>query len=195
MDRAEALAKLHEWVKSPNLLRHIYTVEHVMSRAAPRYGGPDADAAQWAIAGLLHDADYEMFPDEHPQRVIAWLRERGEEAIAYAIACHSLRWGVEPKSALDKSLLACDELTGFIVACCWLRPDGIQTLEPASVLKKLKDKKFAAGVDRTEVAEGAKLLGVDLADHAGFIIGALRERAAEFGLTGRGDGAAATSVE
>jgi predicted hydrolase (HD superfamily) len=184
MDRATALAQMHEWVQSPNLRRHVETVEHVMRRAAPRYGGPDADPDQWAIAGLLHDADYERWPEEHPQRIIAWLRERGEEAVAHAIACHSTRWGVEPVSALDKALLACDELTGFVVACCWLRPDGILTLEPPSVLKKLKDKKFAAGVDRAEVAEGARLLGVDLAEHVGFVIGALRERAAEFGLTG-----------
>jgi predicted hydrolase (HD superfamily) len=184
MDRAEALQKLHEWVKSPNLLRHMFTVEHVMARAAARYGTPADDPARWALAGLLHDADYEAFPDEHPQRVMAWLRERGEEEIAYAIACHSLRWGVPCRSAMDKALLACDELTGFVVACCWLRPDGIRTLEPPSVLKKLKDKKFAAGVDRTEVAEGAKLLGVELADHVGFVIGALRERTDEFGLAG-----------
>ena len=188
MDRAEALAKLHEWMQSPALLRHVATVEHVMRRAAPRYGGPGADPEQWAVAGLLHDADYEAFPAEHPRHVIAWLRERGEETIAHAVACHSQRWGVPCESALDKALLACDELTGFVVACCWLRPDGIQTLEPPSVLKKLKDKKFAAGVDRTEVAEGAKLLGVELAEHVGFVIGALRERAEEFGLTGRGGG-------
>jgi predicted hydrolase (HD superfamily) len=184
MDRATALAQMHEWVQSPSLRRHIETVEHVMRRAAPRYGSPDADVDQWAVTGLLHDADYERWPEEHPQRIIAWLRDRGEEAIAHAIACHSTRWGVEPVSALDKALLACDELTGFVVACCWLRPDGIQTLEPPSVLKKLKDKKFAAGVDRAEVAEGARLLGVELAEHVGFVIGALRERAAEFGLTG-----------
>jgi predicted hydrolase (HD superfamily) len=184
MDRAEALAKLNEWVKSPSLLRHMFIVEHVMTRAAQRYGGPDADPARWGLAGLLHDADYETFPDEHPQRVIAWLRERGEEEIAYAIACHSLRWGVPAKATLDKALLACDELSGFVVACSLMRPDGITTLEPPSVLKKLKDKKFAAGVDRTEVAEGAKLLGVDLAEHAGFVIAAMRERAEEFGLSG-----------
>ena len=77
MDRAEALAKLHEWMQSPALLRHVTTVEHVMRRAAPRYGGPDADVEQWGITGLLHDADYEKWPDEHPRHVIAWLRERG----------------------------------------------------------------------------------------------------------------------
>ena len=182
MDRAEALQKLHEWMKSPALLRHVYTVEHVMRRAAPRYGGPDADPEQWAVAGLLHDADYEAFPDEHPRHVIAWLRERGEEAIAHAVACHSLRWGVPCESALDKALLACDELTGFVVACCLLRPDGILTLEAPSVLKKLKTLKFAANVDRGEIDAGARLLGVELADHVAFVIEALKEKAAELEL-------------
>jgi predicted hydrolase (HD superfamily) len=185
MTRDDALAKLHEWVQSPNLLRHMFTVEHVMARAAPRYGGPEADANVWAMAGLLHDADYERFPDEHPQRIIAWLRERGEEEIAYAISAHSPRWGHPCRSALDKSLLACDELTGFIVACTHLRPDGITTLEAPSVLKKLKDKKFAAGVNREEVALGAQLLGVDLAEHISFVIAALKERADEFAIAGK----------
>jgi predicted hydrolase (HD superfamily) len=183
MTRVDALVKLHEWVQSPNLLRHMFTVEHVMARAAPRYGGPDADPEVWAIAGLLHDADYEKYPDEHPRHIMAWLRERGEEEIAYAISAHSPRWGFPCRSALDKSLLACDEITGFIVACTWLRPDGITTLEAPSVLKKLKDKKFAAGVDRAEVAEGAKLLGVNLGEHVTFVIGALKEKADEFGLS------------
>lgn len=184
LDRTEAAAKLHEWVQSPNLLRHMFTVEHVMAKACGRYGGPGDDPARWALAGLLHDADYEKWPDEHPQHVCAWLRERGEAEIAYAISAHSLRWGFPCVSAMDKALLACDELTGFVVACCWLRPDGIATLEAPSVLKKLKDKKFAAGVDRSEVAEGVRLLGVELADHAAFVVGALRERADEFGLNG-----------
>ncbi len=184
MNRAEAFAKLSEWVQSPNLLRHMLTVEHVLVRACSRYGGPGDNPARWALAGLLHDADYEKWPDEHPRRVCAWLRERGEEEVAYAISAHSPRWGFPCVSALDKALLACDELTGFVVACCWLRPDGIQTLEAPSVLKKLKDKKFAAGVDRGEVAEGARLLGVELADHAAFVVAALREKADEFGLTG-----------
>ncbi|MFO0811318.1 MAG: hypothetical protein U0746_22030 [Gemmataceae bacterium] len=184
MDRAEAVAKLHEWVQSPSLLRHMQTVEHVMRRACDRYGGPGDDPETWALAGLLHDADYEKWPDEHPRHVIAWLREQGEEALAYAVSAHSPRWGFPAVSAMDKALLACDELTGFVVACCWLRPDGILTLEAPSVLKKLKDKKFAAGVDRGEVAEGVQLLGVELADHAAFVIAALKERAAEFGLTG-----------
>src|SRR4051794_14794155 len=100
MDRATALSQMHDWVQSPNLRRHIETVEHVMRRAAPRYGGADADAEHWPITGLLHDADYEKGPEEHPQRIIEWLRERGEGDIAHAIACHSTRWSVEPVSAL-----------------------------------------------------------------------------------------------
>ena len=188
ISRDDAWALLTDWTETDSLRKHARAVELVMRAAAPKYGEPGADPIRWGIAGMLHDADYEKWPDEHPRHIIAWLRERGEEALAHAIACHSTRWGVEPKSALDKALLACDELTGFIVACCWLRPDGITTLEPASVLKKLKDKKFAAGVDRAEVAEGVRLLGVDLAEHAGFIIAALRERAEEFGLTGKAGG-------
>jgi predicted hydrolase (HD superfamily) len=185
MTRDDALAKLHEWVQSPALLRHMFTVEHVMRRAAPRYGGPDEDADEWALAGLLHDADYEKYPDEHPQHIIAWLRERGEERIAYAVSAHSPRWGFPCQSALDKALLACDEITGFVVACTWLRPDGIATLEAPSVLKKLKDKKFAAGVNRDEVKLGAELLGVDLGEHITFVIESLKEKADEFGLTGK----------
>ena len=103
MTRDDALVKLHEWVQSPALLRHMYTVEHVMRRAAPRYGGPDANAEEWAIAGLLHDADYEKYPDEHPQHIIAWLRERGEESLAYAVSAHSPRWGFPCQSAMDIS--------------------------------------------------------------------------------------------
>src|SRR5215470_15668764 len=128
MTRDNALAKLHEWVQSPALLRHMFTVEHVMRRAAPRYGGPDANPDVWAIAGLLHDADYEKFPDEHPRRIVAWLREHGEDAIAHAIECHVGRMNVPFESILDKALFACDEVTGFIVACALMRPDGVMTM-------------------------------------------------------------------
>ena len=113
------------------------------------------------ITGLLHDADYEQWPDEHPQRIVDWLRERGEEDIAYAVSFHRTAWGLPPKSMMDKCLLACDELAGFVIACCLVRPEGIATLEPKSVKKKLKDKAFAAKVDRQIIQQGAELLGVD----------------------------------
>jgi predicted hydrolase (HD superfamily) len=185
MDRATALAKLHEWVESASLRRHCETVEHVLRRAAKHYGGPEEDEEQWALAGLLHDADYEKFAEEHPRRIVAWVREQGEEQIAHAIECHAPFLHVPFESKLDKALFACDELTGFIVAVTLMRPDGIMTLEASSVMKKLKDKKFAAGVKRDEVAQGAELLGVELPVHIEFIVGALRERAQDFGLAGK----------
>jgi predicted hydrolase (HD superfamily) len=141
---------------------------------------------RWGIAGMLHDADYERWPEEHPARIVAWLRERGEEELAHAISAHYTRWGVPYESALDRALLACDELTGFVGACCMVRPDGIATLTPKSVKKKLKQKSFAAGVEREEVSAGLELLGVEADEHIQFIIDALRPHAAELGLAGGG---------
>ena len=155
-----------------------------MRAAAHRYGAGDADVEDWGVAGMLHDADYEQWPEEHPRLIVAWLREQGEEAIAHAISAHYTQWGVPYETALDKALLACDELTGFVGACCLVRPDGIATLSVGSVKKKLKDKRFAAKVDRHEVRAGAELLGVDLDEHIGFVIEALKPHAEELGLTG-----------
>jgi predicted hydrolase (HD superfamily) len=166
------------------LRKHARAVEIVMRAATGRYGDGEVDEEVWGIAGMLHDADYERWPDEHPKRIVAWLRERGEEEIAYAISAHYTKWGIPHRSRLDRALLACDELTGFVVACCLVRPDGVATLQPKSVRKKLKDKHFAAKVERTEVTAGAELLEVELADHIGFVIDALRPHAAELGIEG-----------
>jgi predicted hydrolase (HD superfamily) len=185
LDRDSAWALLCEWTETDSLRRHARAVELVMRAAADRYGAGAADVEAWGQAGMLHDADYEKWPAEHPHRIVAWLRERGEESIAHAISAHYTRWNVPYESALDRALLACDELTGFIMACCLVRPDGIGTLEPRSVIKRLKDKRFAASVERAEVHAGAELLGVDLAEHIDFIIAALRPHAAELGLGGR----------
>ncbi len=185
LSRDEAWALFTTWTTGDALRRHGRAVELVMRAAAPRYGGADADVEQWGLAGLLHDADYEAWPDEHPHRVVGWLRERGEAALAHAISAHYTRWGVPYESALDRALLACDEPTGFVMACCLVRPDGIATLEVASVRKRLKDKRFAATVDRGEVTAGAELLGVSLDAHLAFVIDALRAHATELGLTGR----------
>jgi len=182
LTREEALSKLREWTRSEALLRHARAVELVMRSAADRYGAGDVECEAWGIAGLLHDADYEAWPEEHPARIVAWLRERGEADLAHAISAHFTGWGVPYESALDRALLACDELTGFVGACCLVRPDGIATLTSKSVRKKLKGKGFAAKVDRGEVTAGAELLGVDLAEHVQFVIEALRPHAAELGL-------------
>ena len=182
LQRDEAFELLREWTDSEALMTHARAVEVVMRAAAHRYGAGDADEERFGLAGLLHDADYDRWPDEHPRRIVAWLHDRGEEDIAHAISAHYTKWGVPHESLMDKALLACDELTGFVGACCFVRPDGITTLTPKSVKKKLKQRSFAAGVDRDEVAAGIELLNVGLGEHIQFVIDALAPHAEELGL-------------
>jgi len=170
---------LKSMTDSPALLRHMRTLELVMEAYAEKLG-EDKDA--WAIAGLLHDADYERFPDQHPGIIVNKLKEMGEETIAHAISAHYTKWNVPYLNLMDKALLACDELTGFIVACAQVRPEGISTLENKSVIKKLKDKGFAAKVERDEVYKGTEMLGVELSDHITFIIEVLKTNKAELGI-------------
>ncbi len=182
LTREEAWRHLCEWTRTESLRKHARAVEIVMRRAAHRYGAGAADEDAWGIAGMLHDADYEQWPEEHPNRIVAWLRQRGEEAIAHAVSAHFTKWNVPHETLLDKALLACDELTGFVVAACLVRPEGVATLAPKSVRKKLKDKAFAAKVDRGEIARGVELLGVDLSEHVQFVIDALKPHAEELGI-------------
>jgi len=186
LTREAAWELLCDWTPSEALRRHARSVEIVMRAAAERYGDGAADVEAWGLAGMLHDADYDQWPEEHPARIVSWLRERDENAIAHAISAHYTKWGVPYETQLDKALLACDELTGFIGACCLVRPEGISTLAPKSVKKKLKDKAFAAKVERSEVAAGVELLRSDLGEHIQFIIDALKPHAEELGLQGRG---------
>ncbi len=186
LDRESAWEQLCSWTETVSLRKHARAVELVMRAAAERYGAGELDVERGGIAGMLHDADYERWPDEHPKRIVAWLEESGEPGIAHAVSAHYTKWNVPHETALDKALLACDELTGFIVACCLVRPDGIRSLKPKSVRKKLKDKGFAAKVERPEVTAGAELLGVDLAEHIQFVIDALTPHLDELELGGRG---------
>lgn len=179
MTRTEARDILHSLTQSQSLLRHMRTIELVMEAYAEKFG---EDKEQWAIAGLLHDADYEAYPDQHPNIIVERLRLIGEDTIAHAISAHYTKWNVPYTSLLDKALLACDELTGFIVACCQVRPDGISSLETKSVIKKLKDKGFAAKVDRDEVYKGVALMGVDLNEHITFIIEVLKKNRQELAI-------------
>jgi predicted hydrolase (HD superfamily) len=179
IQRAEAKSILESMTQSASLLRHMRTVELVMEAYAEKLG---EDKEQWAVTGLLHDADYEVFPEKHPQLIVEKMRSLGEEKIAHAISAHYTKWNVPYNSLLDKALLACDELTGFIVACCQVRPDGIVSLEPKSVVKKLKDKGFAAKVDREEVYKGIELMGVELNEHIAFIINVLKKNREELGI-------------
>ncbi len=182
LTREQAWQHLCDWTQTESLRKHARAVEIVMRQAAHKYGVGAEEEETWAIAGMLHDADYEQWPEEHPNRSVAWLREKGEEEIAHAVSAHYTKWNVPYKSQLDKSLLACDELTGFIIAACLVRPEGVTTLAPKSVRKKLKDKAFAAKVDRYEINAGVELLGVELAEHIQFIIDALKPHAEELGI-------------
>jgi predicted hydrolase (HD superfamily) len=179
MNLNEARDILQSMTQSASLQRHMRSIELVMTAYADKLGEP---VEEWAIAGLLHDADYEAFPEKHPAIIVEKLREQGEEKIAHAISAHYTKWNVPYTNLLDKALLACDELTGFIIACCQVRPDGISTLEAKSVIKKLKDKSFAAKVERDEVYKGAELFGVELTEHATFIIEVLRKHKEELGI-------------
>lgn len=179
MTRQEALTILHTLTKSESLLRHARSVELVMEHYALKLG---EDPAEWATTGLLHDADYEKHPDQHPFVIVELLRDLGESKMAHAISAHYTKWGVPYLSLLDRALVAVDELTGFIIACSQVRPTKIEGLEVKSVLKKLGQKSFAASVDREEVYQGANLLGVNLEEHIAFIIEVLQTHQEELRL-------------
>ncbi len=179
MNYEDARSILLSMTKSESLLRHARTVELVMAAYGEKLG---EDQEEWGITGLLHDADYEKYPDQHPDIIVSKLRNLGEEKIAHAISAHYTKWGVDYETQLDKALLACDELTGFVVACCQVRPDGISTLTPKSVKKKLKQKSFAAKVERDEIEKGVELLGVDMTEHIQYIIEVLKENKEELGI-------------
>ena len=159
--REQAWATLTEYTKSEALRRHALAVEAAVRAYAHKF---DEDEELWGVAGLLHDFDYEIHPtlDEHPQAGAPILREQGyPEVVVLAILSHASHTGVPRETLLQKTVFACDELAGFIHACGLVRPDGIDTLEPKSVRKKLKQPSFAAGVNRDEVYQGADELGVD----------------------------------
>ena len=188
--RDDAWTLLCEYTKGDSLRKHALAVEAVMRAYARRLG---EDEEKWGMAGMLHDFDYEMYPNppDHPVKGSEILRERDySEEIRRAILGHANYTGVPRDTLLARGLYACDELTGFVVACALVRPNGIWDLESKSVKKKLKDKAFARTVNRDEVYEGAAELGVDLGEHIDFIIAALRDVASEVGLKTRSDGPA-----
>lgn len=162
----------------PGLRKHMLAVEAAVRHYARSYG---ADEELWGLAGLLHDLDWEKHPDEHPHVGVAKLREDGyPDEVIDAVLAHAWpdRSDVEPVTDLQKVLCACDELSGLVYACCLVRPNGIDDLEPKSVVKKLKDKAFAAGVSREEVARGIERLGVERSQHIQNVIDGLRSAAA-----------------
>ncbi|MCR9290433.1 HD domain-containing protein [Saprospiraceae bacterium] len=179
MTRDKARDILFELTKTESLRRHARTVELVMEAMAKHFG---EDVEKFAITGLLHDADYEKFPDQHPNVIVEKLNGMGEAELAHAIAGHYTKWNVPRNSLLDKCIVAADELTGFIVASALVRPTRIVGLGAKSVMKKFKTKTFAASVDRDEVRKGAELIGWELRDLITFIITVLEENKEELEL-------------
>ncbi len=180
-DRSQAVALLEEWVDNEALRKHMYGVEAAVRHYA-RLKGQDEDL--WGLAGLLHDLDWEKVPERHPLAAVERLRELGyPEEVIHAILAHRADFtGVEPETELDRVLFACDELSGLVYAACLVRPNGIDDLKPKSVVKKLKDKTFAAGVSREDVQKGIEMLGVERNEHIANVIEGMRTIAAELGV-------------
>ena len=177
--RDEALALMHEYTGNVNLRKHMYAVEAAMRAYARKFG---EDEELWGVTGLIHDFDYERYPnearsstEEHPSSGVAILREKGwpDEAL-HAVMAHAEHTGVEPETLMARTLRAVDELTGFVTACSLVRPTGISDLRSKSVKKKLKDRAFAAAVNREEIREYTEAIGEDLTEHIDFVIEAMR---------------------
>jgi putative nucleotidyltransferase with HDIG domain len=188
--RADVLALVEEYTASESLRKHMLSVEAAMRAYAGQLGG---DVERWGITGLVHDFDYERFPnpaqsptEDHPAHGVRILRERGfPEDVLQAILGHATYSGVARETPMAKALFAVDELTGLITATALVRPSrSVLEVDARSVRKKMKDKAFARGVSREDVIQGAAELGVDLDTHIQFVIGAMQQNAAALGLAG-----------
>ena len=181
--RGQALALVHEWVGNPNLRKHCYAVEAAMRAYARHYG---EDEERWGLTGLIHDFDWERHPDaqRHPMQGVEVLREKGwPEDVCRAVLGHATYSGVPRDTAMARTLFACDELCGFLVACALVTPNKtLSEVEVAGVKKKLKRADFARNVNREDIANGTAELGVDPDEHIAFTLAALREIRAELGL-------------
>jgi putative nucleotidyltransferase with HDIG domain len=183
MNRVEALELMEEYTQSVSLRRHMLAVEAAMRAYARKFG---EDEEKWGIVGLLHDFDYEQWPDppDHPLKGAAILAERGYPAdVIYAIKSHADYLPDCPRvNRIDKALYACDELAGFVTACALMRPERLAGMQASSVKKKLKAKGFAASINRDDITRGAADLGVDIDEHIQFVIESMTPIAGELGL-------------
>jgi putative nucleotidyltransferase with HDIG domain len=186
LSREQAWDLFCSWTESESLRRHVLAVEAGMRAYARRFG---EDEEQWGLVGMLHDLDYERYPDletGHPRMALEELRRQGfSDEFVRAVASHADALEVSRDSLMEKTLYAVDELSGFVMACAFVRPEGIHGMTPKSVKKKMKTPAFAAAVDREELREGAAALGVDFDEHVAVVIDALAERSGELGLDGQ----------
>jgi putative nucleotidyltransferase with HDIG domain len=177
LSREEAWNLLCDWTQSDSLRRHMIAVETAMRAYAPRFGG---DPDLWGLTGLLHDLDYERYPDlgdGHPRYAIRELEARGyPPELVRAVASHADFMGVPRETPMEKALFAVDELCGFVLAVAYVRPEGLVGMTPKSVKKKMKSPSFAAAVKRDDLTGGAAELGVDFDEHLRIVIDALTER-------------------
>jgi putative nucleotidyltransferase with HDIG domain len=185
LNREQSWELMCTWTESDSLRKHMLAVEAAMRAYARRFG---EDEEKWGITGLLHDMDYEKHPtpDEHPMVGVRELESRGyPEDVIHAIKGHADYLDVPRDTLMSKTLYAVDELSGFIVACALMRPEGLENMKAKSVRKKMKQKSFAAAVNRDDIVRGAEELGVDLNEHIEFVALALKERSGELGFTPR----------
>ncbi len=183
VDREEAWKLMREWTEGESLRKHMLAVETAMQAYAREFS---EDEEKWGVTGLLHDMDYEKHPtpDEHPMVAVRELERRGyPEDMLEAIKGHADYLDVPRETRLAKTLYAVDELSGFVTACALVRPEGLDGLRAKSVRKKMKQKSFAASVNREDIVRGAEELGVDLNEHIDFVVAALRERADTLGFS------------
>jgi putative nucleotidyltransferase with HDIG domain len=189
--RTDALTLVESWTVSDSLRKHMLAVEAAMRAYAAHFG---EDVDRWGITGLLHDFDYERYPnadqradEEHPAEGVRYLRAQGvDDEMCRAILGHAHYTGVPRETLLAKTLFACDELTGLLTACALVKPSkSLLDVEVSGVRKKLKDKAFARGVSREDIVQGAAELGMELDEHIGFVLAAMRAAAGPLGLDGR----------
>lgn len=198
--RAAALALVHEWTQSESLRKHMLAVESAVRAYARRFG---EDEELWSVTGLIHDFDYERFPNnamsanvEHPAEGVRHLRALGwPEIVCEAVLGHAHYTGVPRNTLLSQTLFACDELTGLITASSLVKPSrSVLDVDVAGVRRKMKDKAFARGVNRDDVIQGAEALGIPLEEHIGVVLAAMQASADALGLAGTGERAGASTA-
>lgn len=184
MTRQEALKILDEWVKNPNLKKHMLAVANAMAYYAKKF---NEDVEKWYVIGLLHDLDYEKYPHPqeggHPYKAIEFLKDKLDEESLKAILAHASYTGAPRESLMAKTLFAVDELVGFIVAVALIKPDkSLNSVDVESVKKRFKEKRFAAGVNREEIFQGAAELGIGLEEHIQNVINSMKEISNQLGI-------------